>query len=357
MHHFLRGRLLYVVLGCLAVLLFVWTRAVMRAVPADQSAVSPVVSAEPAAPVEPLHWIPKELQWDELPRVLADQPVLGAALAVVLAGTLGFALAGIGLTIWGIGTGRYRTMWQFPDPALPAWSFGELGRILLLMVVVAMGLPVLAIAAASAGIDVVLTDPHVRLTVSMLVLDAAAILIIAAFAIGKRTSLWQTFGCARRRLWATLATSVRSYVTLFPWLFVVLWITVEVARVVGIKPPVEPIQELIFQENRPAVLGLTALLACLVGPAAEELFFRGVVFSVLHRRLSRAAAIGLSAGAFALLHGNLIGCPSIWLLGCLLAYLYERTGSLTGPLMIHVLHNTLLMSMALMIRRVMELAG
>jgi membrane protease YdiL (CAAX protease family) len=144
---------------------------------------------------------------------------------------------------------------------------------------------------------------------------------------------------------------------MFPWLFIALWLTVEAARALGVEPPVEPIQELVFQEDRTAVLALTALLACLVGPVAEECFFRGVVFAALRRRVSRAAAMGVSAGAFALLHGNPIGFPSIWLLGCLLAYLYERTGSLAAPLAVHVLHNTLLMSTALMVRRVMELVG
>ena len=59
----------------------------------------------------------------------------------------------------------------------------------------------------------------------------------------------------------------------------------------------------------------------------------------------------VSGGAFALLHTNLIGFPSILLLGCLLANLYERTGSLAASLTVHIVHNTLLMAMAISFRQ------
>ena len=49
----------------------------------------------------------------------------------------------------------------------------------------------------------------------------------------------------------------------------------------------DEIQELIFEEPRAGILALTVLLACVVGPVAEELFFRGLLFSTLRRRMSR----------------------------------------------------------------------
>ena len=42
-------------------------------------------------------------------------------------------------------------------------------------------------------------------------------------------------------------------------------------------------------------------------------------------------------------------------LGCLLAYLYERTGTIVSPLAVHVLHNTFLMSLAMAFRSVLAL--
>ncbi len=61
----------------------------------------------------------------------------------------------------------------------------------------------------------------------------------------------------------------------------------------------------------------------------------------------------LSGAAFALIHTSPIGFLPIMVLGCLLAYLYERTGSLASPLAIHVLHNTFLMVLSMAFRRLM----
>ena len=99
------------------------------------------------------------------------------------------------------------------------------------------------------------------------------------------------------------------------------------------------------------VLALTLVLACGIGPIAEECFFRGVVYAALRRRTSRIVAILASGAIFALIHTNPVGFLPIMVLGCVLAYLYERTGSLASPLAIHILHNTFLMAMAMIFRR------
>ena len=109
-----------------------------------------------------------------------------------------------------------------------------------------------------------------------------------------------------------------------------------------------------FEETRPGVLALTVLLACLIGPVAEELLFRGVLYPALRRRLSRVAAMLISGIAFALIHTNVMGLLPIVLLGVTLAYLYERTGSIAGPIALHMAHNTLLMALAMTYRSVMS---
>jgi membrane protease YdiL (CAAX protease family) len=357
MQRLLRGWVLYAVFGLLVVLVYAWSRAGVHVAPIEEFAAH---ADQPTAPEElaedALQWFPGELELEALPRLMTQQPLLGAALLSVTAGAFGLALAGFGLTLWGVWTGRSQAAWRFPSRPLPAWSFGELARIVFLTVAVAMLLPFVVVAASSVGLGPPVLDAHLRITVSMLVLDAAAILIVAAFAVGKGPSVRRTFGLSGPTLLSSILVGLRGYVTMFPWLFVVLFLVVEAAHALGLKPPIEPIQELLFREDRPLVLGLTAVLACLLGPVAEELFFRGVVFSTLRRRSSRTVAMLVSAAAFALMHGNPVGFPSILLLGCLLANLYERTGSLASSLSVHILHNTLLLSAALIVRRLAELA-
>ena len=107
---------------------------------------------------------------------------------------------------------------------------------------------------------------------------------------------------------------------------------------------------LLFQERAPLVFGLLVVLSCVIGPIAEELFFRGVLFAAVRRYLSRGGAILASGAAFSLIHTNPVGFLPIMLIGSLLAYLYERTGSLAAPIAVHILHNTFLMSIGLVVR-------
>jgi membrane protease YdiL (CAAX protease family) len=64
----------------------------------------------------------------------------------------------------------------------------------------------------------------------------------------------------------------------------------------------------------------------------------------------------MSGAAFSCIHTNPVGFLPIMVLGCLLANLYERTGSLASPLAVHILHNSLLMSLALVLRQLLALS-
>jgi membrane protease YdiL (CAAX protease family) len=270
----------------------------------------------------------------------------------VAAGALAFG--GFGLLLWALGSGRVRSAWRFAPRTLPEWSWGELARILLLALFIVALLPFARFGIQTLGaFD---DDPHLWMTGTMLVLDVFIILVILAFASGRGRAAWRTFGWSARMWPGAMAKGLRGYMAVFPWLFILLFLAAGIARRLDWTPPVEPIQELIFGETRAGMLALTTLLACVVGPVAEELFFRGLLFSTLRRRMSRWPATVLSGSAFALLHTNVLGFPSILLLGCLLANLYERTGSLASPLAVHILHNTLLLTVALTARQLMAAA-
>ena len=79
-------------------------------------------------------------------------------------------------------------------------------------------------------------------------------------------------------------------------------------------------------------------------PFLEEVAFRGVLYGGLRRAFPAPTAMGFSAAIFASLHGPTNFLP-VAALGVLMAWLYERTGSLKAPTIAHALHNaaTLLM--------------
>lgn len=90
---------------------------------------------------------------------------------------------------------------------------------------------------------------------------------------------------------------------------------------------------------------LGAITLCLyVGalvPVAEEAFFRGVLFGYLRERLGSVPGILLSALIFAMLHQILTAFIPIVLIGILLAFLYDRFGSIWPSIIVHMTINLL----------------
>jgi hypothetical protein len=348
MQKLLHGRMLYVLLALFVGLLYV------RAMSSGH-----MEPNEPAPKVQPevsTGWWPQELDSAGLHAVAARHPHVAVALSVLVLVGAGMAAAGLGLTLRAMLTGRTGALWRFQSAALPRWSFGELGRILALVIMTASLVPFIRIALAALHLGWE-PDHHVWLTCSMLLLDGFAILTIATFAQPKRPSLAEALGFGREHRWRAAAAALRDYVTLFPWLFLMLFLSVETAKAVNFTPPAQPIHELVFAEHRPWVFALTVLLACIVGPLAEELLFRGVMYPAIRHHAPRLVAMLISGGIFAGIHTNILGFLPIMALGCLLAYVYERTGTLAAPLAVHVVHNALLMGAAMVLRHAAALAG
>jgi membrane protease YdiL (CAAX protease family) len=101
------------------------------------------------------------------------------------------------------------------------------------------------------------------------------------------------------------------------------------------------IQELLLNPLH-TPLGLLALVLVvgLAAPLGEEIFFRGFAHRALRQRLGLAAGSIASAGLFAVIHVSPVGLVPIFLIGLLLAYLYERTGSLAAPVALHAVNNS-----------------
>ncbi|BCJ91390.1 hypothetical protein IZ6_21250 [Terrihabitans soli] len=94
-------------------------------------------------------------------------------------------------------------------------------------------------------------------------------------------------------------------------------------------------------ENTALILSIIA--AVIGAPLAEELVFRGFVFTAVRERWGFAWALVLSSVLFAAMHFEptglyaLIVLPSAFLLG----WLREKTGGIYAPILIHAVFNTI----------------
>jgi membrane protease YdiL (CAAX protease family) len=93
---------------------------------------------------------------------------------------------------------------------------------------------------------------------------------------------------------------------------------------------------------------LIFIVGGLLGPVAEELFFRGILYGFL-RRWGVIVALVVSTLIFVLCHPIHHGIPVTRLLGGILfAVAYETSGSLMVPITIHCLGNLAIFSLSLM---------
>jgi len=94
------------------------------------------------------------------------------------------------------------------------------------------------------------------------------------------------------------------------------------------------------QQLTPLHLILFLLGTAIVAPIVEELFFRGMLYPLLRRRLPAWLAIIANAAIFAALHFIPILLPMLFVMGLLLTFVRARTESIIPSIIIHALNNT-----------------
>ena len=129
---------------------------------------------------------------------------------------------------------------------------------------------------------------------------------------------------------------------LLAWLIYILFAAL-------LAPLLQPDQEDITRElgtdTESAIsIVIAGLLIVIVAPLSEELFFRGFVFGAMRRSMSLWPAALISAVVWGSLHlsGGDIGVAiQISIFGIILAWLYERSGTLWAPVTAHLINNTI----------------
>lgn len=105
---------------------------------------------------------------------------------------------------------------------------------------------------------------------------------------------------------------------------------------------VEAVQDTVklLQESKdPIVLGLMAFAAVIAAPLCEEIVFRGYLYAAGKKFVGPWMAGICSALVFAAAHGSMAALLPLFVFGCVLAFLYEKTGSIWAPIAVHFCFN------------------
>lgn len=216
----------------------------------------------------------------------------------------------------------------------PGWGWGD---VLLALLVTAGGGAALTLAAravvAALGLEVEERMISPAFYLAGLGIYLAAVLGVYLFA-------------ARRAGWSALGLRPAGWLNfaIVPPLFILgLFLLALVNSGVGLlaggfeNPQVDALTG--GQALATGELVALLLLVAVAAPFAEELFFRGMVYPLLRGRLGAVAAIILNAAIFAVAHVVPLLVPGLFVVGLLLAYLRERSGSIWPPVLFHMLQN------------------
>ena len=201
-------------------------------------------------------------------------------------------------------------------PSVP-WSVKETWLGLLLMVFVILGSGVFAALLPAGGI----------LQSLALVLTELWLLLPVAIVLGRRRISWEHLGF-RRFDWDGLALGCGLVIVIYPLIILHNLLLMEL----GVETQGDSILKLYRELGAPAALLVAGIL---LAPIVEEIFFRGFLFPGLRGRYGWVKAMLLSAAIFAGFHLQWAALIPTFLLGCMLAYLRERTDSLWPGIFLH----------------------
>ena len=195
-------------------------------------------------------------------------------------------------------------------------------------------------AARLFGLKILEKDFY--LMVNSLFRDVLVAFFVVFLVVKKFKRPLSDIGLTARNFFRNVATGLVGYLALIPYLLVLLFILAWFAQTFSYEPPPQTVVEIYMRESHQKVLVFFTLFVAVLGPIIEEIFFRGFAYKAFRVRWGVRGALMGSALIFSALHMNLIAFLPIFVLGILLAYLYEKTGSLVPSMAVHVTHNLLM---------------
>lgn len=197
-------------------------------------------------------------------------------------------------------------------------------------------------------------DRYVAATLQTMLMDGVALLAVALL-IGRRFRIApRTLGLQAQAIAARVLVGLRTYVLWLPIFVATIVVVMLVSRWWSLSPEPQAVVVMLMQETRTRWLLVLMAMVAVIGPVAEEVVFRGVVYAAFRRRLGVRWGLVGSAALFAALHLDPIALGPIFLMGLLLGWLYERTGSLIPSMTVHFVHNSVMLCVALTARDMMR---
>ncbi len=241
----------------------------------------------------------------------------------------------------------------FSEPAAEggaeAVPYGPIGLVLstlailgaMLVIVIVVALAAFGIAAAIYGPRTVLDLLPSKAKASEEALGLIASLVVYAALVGAILVAARIRGGGR---WRDLV-GWRSWIPLrgsrSVWILYAGAIAYNIAASAAITAYYPPAKDWITLPKGPGQIAMFAVIAVIAAPVAEELLFRGWIYTSLRRSVGVTAGLIISAALFALAHweGTHLYALVVFPLGIVLGYVRQRTESILASMTFHALYN------------------
>lgn len=194
---------------------------------------------------------------------------------------------------------------------------------------------------------------NLRLMLSSTIVDIVSIAAVIYFVLVEGKQKIGTLGLSRKSFFVNIRYGTLAYIGLVPVLALAMFSTEYLFKMFNMPIEPQPVLMMLKNENHIPSLVYMGFFASILGPVMEEIFFRGFAYGVFKKRLGIFWGIVLSALFFAYIHSNLASFFPIFCLGVLLAYIYEKTGSLISSMTVHIIHNSLSLLFLLFVKYIL----
>ncbi len=220
-------------------------------------------------------------------------------------------------------------------PALPAettkGTFGVPDAILAGLLAAYSAL----LACSSFGKRIAITQDVI---VQSGVFQILLVVIILSFLIVRGLNPARLFGLRWPAWGPGIPLALVSLAAAYPIIALALNLT---ARVVG--PDLQQQDMLTYLQTAPPGPErlLAVVMAVIVAPVSEEFIFRGYLHGVLRNHAGRWVSLVVVSLLFAAIHANVAVLAGLFVLAVALTLVYERTGSLWAPILMHAVFNAI----------------
>ena len=229
------------------------------------------------------------------------------------------------------------------------WGLRDVAKVVVLFLF--FGYALVLIESFLAGVCPLIKNNNLRMMANSLVLDALAVVFIIYFTVGQYQEKLVSLGLSAKNFVKNAYYGIVGYLAAVPLLVGIVAATALIASALNYVPEKQAVVRLFMQEDDTRFLLFASLFAAVLGPVVEEIFFRGFLYNAIKKRIGLFWGMAATSAAFAALHAHPVGFLPIMVIGMLLAYLYEKTGTLVAPITAHIIHNVSMVGFVFLIKQ------